>query len=559
VTAPAGMFTVEPAQLTVPAGGQASAVLTTNTKVDGEDGIYAGTLVATGGETAVRTPVTVTREVESYDMKVTFLDHNGVPTPQHSVRFVDVTKPKAYFSLELTGTFTIRVPKGTFYLDGWIQTQVGEEEWLTTVLYEPAVTVTGDGEMVFDARTGKQTGVLVDEPDAKVGQAVVDVGRSTDWGATGDTWFMNNFDGFFVRPSDTSAPGSFTYATVGELARPDGTGTGPGFANSPYLYHVQFSVDGMVPADPERRFAKKDLAKVRSTHAASTPGLTGVRNGMVTGQLPFALTEYYTPGVEWYDSFLDTADPINGPAINYVSQADGRSYKKGKVTEVRWNVGVHGPAFPRTDFSTYGYVGRLGDEMAVDVPLAADQDPGRDGWAGGATGESVLLRDGQEVARGEFPGSVFVSALPAEESTYTFRTNAERPFSRLSTHISGEWTFRSGHVAGEEPESLPLLAVRFAPNLDDHNATKAGRKFRFPVYVQRNDAETGKVNTPKVEVSYDDGKSWQQVRLDRNGAAWQATVDHPRGAEFVSLRSTVSDKEGNKATQTVLRAYALTS
>jgi hypothetical protein len=78
------------------------------------------------------------------------------------------------------------------------------------------------------------------------------------------------------------------------------------------------------------------------------------------------------------------------------------------------------------------------------------------------------------------------------------------------------------------------------------------------VYVQRNGAETGNVGTPKVEVSYDDGRTWKQVRLDHKGAAWQATVDHPRGAEFVSLRSTVSDKDGNKASQTVIRAYALT-
>jgi len=112
-------------------------------------------------------------------------------------------------------------------------------------------------------------------------------------------------------------------------------------------------------------------------------------------------------------------------------------------------------------------------------------------------------------------------------------------------------------VAGEEPAALPLLAVRYAPKLDDQNETQAGRKFRFPVYVQRNGAEVGQVDTPKVEVSYDDGRTWQQVRLDRQGSAWQATVDHPRGAEFVSLRSTVSDQEGNTSTQTVIRAYAL--
>jgi len=279
---------------------------------------------------------------------------------------------------------------------------------------------------------------------------------------------------------------------------------------------------------------------------------------MVAHPLPFTLTEYYTPGVRWNDSFVDTADPVEGPSVNSATQVNGRSYQKGKVTEVRWNIGVQGPAFPLSDYSRYEYAARFGDELAIAVPLGTDQDAGREGHPAQAKGASVLLRDGQEIARGDFPGSVYVPNMPAEEATYTFRTNADRTFTRLSTQISGEWTFRSGHVAGEEPATLPLLAVRYAPNLDDDNATQAGRKFRFPVYVQRNGAETpGSVNTPKVEVSYDDGTTWQQVRLDRQGAQWQATVDHPRGAEFVSLRSIVSDKDGNKASQTVIRAYAL--
>ncbi len=128
-----------------------------------------------------------------------------------------------------------------------------------------------------------------------------------------------------------------------------------------------------------------------------------------------------------------------------------------------------------------------------------------------------------------------------------------------AAEATGEWTFRSDHVTGEEPEGLPLPAVRFAPDLDEQNAAPAGRKFRFPVFVQRNGAELGQVHTPKVEVAYDDGTIWRQVRLDRKGSTWQATVDHPRDAEFVSLRSSVSDKDGNKASQTIIRAYALTS
>ena len=552
--APQGMFTVAPARLTVPAGGQASAVFTTDTRVEAQDGIHTGVLVATAGETAVRTPVTVTREVESYDMKLSFIDHKGAPTTEHGFRFVDVANPNAVVSDEDATTLTVRIPKGTYYFEAGVQTINSDVDVQETRFTEPAVTVTSDSEMVLDARDGKQVDIHVAEPDARPGHALLHFDRVTDWGDTGLTMFLNDFTGVYVRPSQTRAPEKFTYLTKAELARPDGTGTLPGFAGSPYLYHVQWSADGAVPAEVERHFANRDLAKVRSTHAVNTPGLTGVRNQMVSGLLPFTLTEYYTPGVKWYDSFYDSADLIEGPSINSANQVDGRSYKKGRTTDVRWNVGVNGPAFPRNEFEPYEYGARAGDELMISVPLGTDQDPGREGWPAQARGESALLRDGQEIARGDFPGSVYVPSLPAEDATYTFRTNADRTFTRLSTQISGEWTFRSGHVAGDEPVNLPLMAVRYAPDLDEQNAAPAGRKFRFPVYVQRNGG--GSVNTPKVEVSYDDGATWRPVRLDRSGSAWQATVDHPRGA-FVSLRSTVSDKEGNKASQTVIRAYAL--
>ena len=42
------MFTVEPAQLTVPAGGQANAAVTADTTIDAAEGEFGGLLTATG-------------------------------------------------------------------------------------------------------------------------------------------------------------------------------------------------------------------------------------------------------------------------------------------------------------------------------------------------------------------------------------------------------------------------------------------------------------------------------------------------------------------------------
>lgn len=63
----------------------------------------------------------------------------------------------------------------------------------------------------------------------------------------------------------------------------------------------------------------------------------------------------------------------------------------------------------------------------------------------------------------------------------------------------------------------------------------------------------GPVSTPIVEVSYDDGKTWKTANIRRVGSQWAATVDRPRDARFVSLRSSV----GDAPRQTLIRAHAL--
>jgi hypothetical protein len=106
---------------------------------------------------------------------------------------------------------------------------------------------------------------------------------------------------------------------------------------------------------------------------------------------------------------------------------------------------------------------------------------------------------------------------------------------------------------------IPLIGVRYAPNLDDHNNAPAGKRFSFPVRVERvGSTDANIAGAPSVEVSYDDGKTWCPVRLTGSGADWKATVDHPKGAEFVSLRSSVTGADGFTQHLTIIRAYALT-
>jgi subtilisin family serine protease len=548
--APRGMFTVEPARLTVPAGGQASATVTADTTVEAADGEYGGVVTAIGGGQSVRTLVAVNREVESYDVTLTFIDRNGAPTDLSFASFVSVDTPKGYYPYDESGTVVTRLPKGEYYFEGTVQTPAGDD-YVNADFAEPAITVTGDTSLVLDAREAKPVSFTVDEPNARAGRAIIGFARDTAWGRTGYTMWLAGLDQQLIGPSATSKKDKFTFTVEARLGEWNGTS----FDRSPYLYNVRHTENGAVPRTLAWTYHDRQLAKVRSTYAASAPGMIGLRERFVTMPLPGALTEYYTPDTPWDADFWELPN-MEGNPVSWVSVVVPRTFELGRTTKERWNVGVYGPSFPRSD--DHYFAARLGDGINVELPMATDQYPGRLGHAV-AGGSTTLLRDGTVVGESPYPSGGFFEVGP-ESAEYTLRSTANRAEwtgARLSTVISAEWTFRSAHVDGSVPADIPLLAVRFAPNLDDHNEAPAGKRFTFPVVVERNGGAVGRVDTPAVEVSYDDGATWQRATVKRDHGRWKATVQHPATAEFVSLRANVADPDGNSQQVTIIRAYAL--
>ncbi|MBP2324974.1 subtilisin family serine protease [Kibdelosporangium banguiense] len=548
--APQGMFTVEPAQLTVPAGGQATATAITNTKVDGTDGAYSGSIIAAGDGQSVRTPMTVNREIESYDVTVKAIDHNGTPTGMYWSNITDFNNRVQYQPYDPSGIVTVRVPKGEFVVTGSVQTEIAQFQYRNTEFVEPAVMVTGDTELKLDARLGKQVGFTVDRPNAKVGSARFQYTVRTAWGGFGVTADIRNYDSYMFKPSTISKKDRLTFVAEARM----GEWNGASFDGSPYIYHVRHTENGAVPQHLQWHFRNSELAKVRSEHAAATLGKVGYRENFLTLPLPSTLTEYYTPNEPWESFFREGNDPANGEETARIQQRP-RSLPLGRTTTERWNTGVFGPALPNTNGRLH-LASRTGDRINLFLSLFADQGASRLGYAE-AEGTTALLRDGKLVGESPMPGNGKFDVAP-ERAQYTMRTSADRSTrTRLSTKVSAEWTFTSEHVSGQETD-LPLLAVRFAPDLDDRNAAPAGKRFTFPVLVQRNGSDvTGRVSTPVVEVSYDDGTTWQAATVKRDHDQWKTTADHPAGAQFVSLRSSVTDPDGNAQRQTIIRAYAL--
>ncbi|GLH99985.1 S8 family peptidase [Phytohabitans aurantiacus] len=544
--APAGMFTLDPARVTVPAGGTASVKLVTDTTVDAPDGVYGGTVVATGGDVSIRTPVGVVREEESYDVKLSFVDANGEPAAMYFASFIDLAVERRLWVVPAPGTVTTRVPKGRYLFEANVWT-----ERKIAILSEPEVVVDRDLELVVDARRAKPLGLtLLDRPDATLVGAFLVFDRRTAWG--GHFAVIGGFDNLAdisVMPSATTAsmPEKFTMTLHADLARPDGQG---GFDGSPYLYKIQWAQAGRVTTNVDRRIRDRDLATVHSRIAAAYLGQRVVKNHVVELTAPATITEYYSPGMPFEPSLDLPGD--DGEDIGAIGSAPV-TYKRGKPVVERWNAGVFGPSFPGYEWSL---ARREEDWLGFDLHMFGDQGRQRSGSSSTDTARLVLSRDGVKVGEEASMSAVF--PVPAERATYRLEAAAKRSVSPLSTEVSATWTFSSARPTDGSVSRTPLMAVRFAPKLDDLNRAPAGRRFAIPVHVQWNTgSEHGKLTGLTVDASYDDGKTWQRVRLAGSGVDRLALLDHPTGSGHVSLKASAVDSNGNAVEQTILRAYAL--
>ncbi len=173
------------------------------------------------------------------------------------------------------------------------------------------------------------------------------------------------------------------------------------------------------------------------------------------------------------------------------------------------------------------------------------------------TGRTALYRNGELVDETDYDGYGEFT-VPSGSASYRLETSATRSNSDLSTRVEAAWTFQSGHVNGDNWVSLPVAAVRFAPKLDSGNAAAANRSFDIPVTVEYQQGVSGlRVKQLTVEVSYDDGQTWRAASVRAGKQGWVATVKHPKGAGYVSLRAKATDTAGNTVTQSIIHAYKL--
>jgi len=567
--APASAVDLSATSLTVPAGGTASVDVTANTAHDGPDGTYSGHVTATVDNVSVSTPIAVTKEVESYDLTVEYLDRAGKPAPGAWSYIYGLDE---YHWEDLVpdeqGVVKLRLPKGRYFHQTTYYT--GEEESSETVMMvRPQVTLNKDVTMTVDMRKAKPVTTTVERSSARPGQVDIGVIARGTAGDISDNLFSDTFEGLYTGHVGPPAPkGQFTAYVQSQWLEPGPEGD---FANSPYHYGLVDYQQRRFFTGFQREVRDRDLVKVnvryaeqkRDRHAARAlygfvPGESSSQSQSFGVQPPTKVTLYLDPDpVRWsgkFDEYVIDDDGLVSSEIELSSTE--RAYQVGRRYAEQWNKAVFGPAFP----GDYPWSSRSGDELWIDVPMYSDA-AGHEGFSRTDSARTVLYRDGVKVAESELPGLFEdVVTVPAARASFRLEVSASRPsFSPLSTQVESVWTFGSGRT--REQQALPLWAVRFAPKLDQRNRSREGVEAMVPVVVApQAGAPVGVLRQLVVQVSTDDGATWRKARMVAAGPnRWVAVVEQPEGTRYVSLRAEAVDSKGNAVTHTIIRAYAVGS
>jgi subtilisin family serine protease len=595
--APGGLFGIDRRQVVVPAGGEARVAVTANPSSSSPDGVYGGWLTARGGSTVVRTPIGLDKEVPSYDNTVRMLDRQGRPAGTADGQFAYVFLTEVRTGLEYwlepqDGVAQIRVPKGEYVVDGLIgipnaaDTAYGEG----VLFVEPAVVLDG-GELVLDGRLAEPVETKAPVAGASATTGGIGFARPV---RDGEDVLVTGVGGsnsivpdkpleLYAVPTRTGTRENFTGFAHLAWARmaEDPSPYERYYLDSPYLYHDVAVWPGRIPPRPSLVTASRDYARVNASYASASavgePAPRGVKWGYpfisapgnpeqlvsafvlsatVEMTLPFERAEYYAVGggnVCWAFGFQGYEQSVDSPVT---------AYRPGRAVSERWNGAVFGPSLPEQKvghpgtFTDAPWAFRDGDTVSLAVPLFADSGPGRAGFGVHSSERTALYRSGRLVASTD---SQYLQTfrLPASAAEYRLSKVVRRSGVPLSTEVSSDWTFTSARTADGSQRALDLLAVRYAPKLDAHNAALGGRTFSIPVSVERQaGARPAPVRRLLVDVSYDDGATWEPAVVRRSGAGWTASVTHPpRG--YVSLRATATAADGAAVRQTILRAYRL--
>ncbi|MET7492921.1 S8 family serine peptidase [Streptomyces sp900116325] len=341
---------------------------------------------------------------------------------------------------------------------------------------------------------------------------------------------------------------------------------------TPFVYDLTRDYPGKVP---DRALvykpAKGDLARIDARYYSATDGgvAEGYRSDFTLSPSfnlpelewhPGTRTEWVTPGQVWREFH---AQGVDGD-LPWVMVSGDNTYAKGSRTRLDW----FAPASRPGQGEAFGvYNSRWQNYMTWNVQAwTSASDNMRLGgylpWDGTPTRLKVFQGD---TLIHDNPHSTDMQwiEVPGGNLPYRAVLDAERPGDvfRLSTRTHTEWTFMSDTVDSDVFEPFSVLNLNYKLESDLHGDVKAGATQQIALKPVSMDLGTvpGNVTKVKLDVSYDDGATWQKVALAKGAHGyWTGSfrTAKKRGG-FLSVRASAGTDSGFGVKNEIIRAYGL--
>jgi hypothetical protein len=177
---------------------------------------------------------------------------------------------------------------------------------------------------------------------------------------------------------------------------------------------------------------------------------------------------------------------------------------------------------------------------------------------------SVLGADGEPLYQGDTlvsktDGGYLSTGLRPKRLGYKLVVTTERDTAvyPYSTRTQTAWRFTSGTAAEGRPAALPLIQLDYGVDTDASGKAARSAKFTLTPSHLPGGPDSHAIRPAGLDVSYDDGATWHEQRLDQTHGGRQTKLRAPATAQHVTLRATAKDAYGNSVEQTIVRAFAL--
>ncbi|MFE5940077.1 S8 family serine peptidase [Streptomyces sp. NPDC056470] len=357
-------------------------------------------------------------------------------------------------------------------------------------------------------------------------------------------------------------------ALLGKVSAGEVTLSWKATAKSPYLYNLAFPETGSIRDDRTYRVRDGQLGRTESAYgsmgvatdfidnaAAYRPNGTAVYFGAIEPvPAPGTRTEYYTPGDTQWDQMLSSSFPFGEFMIGAK-----RAYKAGEKRTERWYDGVVAPTAPQdTSGEPVLVAERQGDLIGFADSLWGDGTHYSQPGSFGDIGNLRLSRDGELLGETGWPFGVF--EVPSERGAYTLEQNTMKIGSKVwnrSTSVNSVWEFTSQADESVYSQDIPILFPRYTLPEDGLKTLAAtdGQKIGLTATGHAG-YQSAALTSARLSYSYDGGTTWTEAQVSKQGGVWTATVNHAGAAgKPVTLKTELTDANGNSVTQTVVRAY----